>query len=206
MAAAALTKSGPLPGHPLSVSDIYANARALSGYFKDQAVAIDEARRLPPDVVARVREAGLFRLTMPKIWGGPELSTIEQVEVIEELSRANSAVGWCVMIGCDSGIYSGYLDDAVGRKLYPRLDMSTAGWVWPAGRADRVDGGYRVSGQWMFGSGITHADVVSAGCLVHESGATVNPYWRIMLAPASAFDIQDTWYTTGLRGTGSNHY
>ncbi len=210
-ATASSTIRGFLQGPSMSVSDIYANARGLSGYFREKATEIDEARRLPADVVARVREAGLFRLTMPKIWGGPEFTTIEQVEVIEELSRANSAVGWCVMIGCDSGIYSGFLDDDAGRKLYPRLDMSTAGWVWPAGRADRVDGGYRVSGQWMFGSGITHADVVSAGCIVHENGAPARdaagiPNWRIMLAPASAFEIQDTWHTTGLRGTGSNDY
>jgi indole-3-acetate monooxygenase len=200
-----------LEGPSMSVSDIYTNARALSGYLREKAHEIDEARRLPPDVVARVREAGLFRLTMPRIWGGPEFSAIEQVELIEELSRASSAVGWCVMIGCDSGIYSGYLDDDAGRKLYPHLDMATAGWVWPAGRADRVDGGYRVSGQWMFGSGITHADVVSAGCVVHENGAMAahasgGPNWRIMLALASDFEIQDTWHTTGLRGTGSNHY
>jgi alkylation response protein AidB-like acyl-CoA dehydrogenase len=210
MDAAALNNSGPLPGPSMSVSDIYANARALSGYFKEQSTAIDEARRLPPDVVARVREAGLFRLTMPRIWGGPELSTIEQVELIEEISRANSAVGWCVMIGCDSGIYSGFLEDAAGRELYQHLDLATAGWVWPAGKAERVDGGYRVSGQWMFGSGITHADVVSAGCIVTENGEPARnagiPLWRIMLAPASSFEIQDTWHTTGLRGTGSNDY
>jgi alkylation response protein AidB-like acyl-CoA dehydrogenase len=63
----------------------------------------------------------------------------------------------------------------------------------------------------MFGSGISHADVVSAGCIVHENDAPVRdkagiPNWRIMLAPASAYEIQDTWYTTGLRGTGSNDY
>src|ERR1700736_1383305 len=170
MTATAVNRSGVLPGPPMSVSDIYANARALSGYLKEQSNACDEARRLPPDVVARGREAGLFRLTMPKIWGGPELSTIEQVEIIEELSRANSAVGWGGVVGWGSGFYSGFIDDGAGRELYPHLDMSTAGWVWPAGRAERVDGGYRVSGQWMFGSGVTQAAVVSAGCVVHESG------------------------------------
>ncbi len=162
-------QAGPL----MSVADIYANARALSGYLREKSTAIDEARRLPADVVTRVREAGLFRLTMPKTWGGPELSTMEQLEVIEELSKANASVGWCVMIGCDSGIFSAHLDDAAGRRLYPHLDMATAAWLIPAGRADRVDGGYRISGQWMFGSGISHADVVSAGCLVHENGAPV---------------------------------
>jgi alkylation response protein AidB-like acyl-CoA dehydrogenase len=210
-ASASPNASGYQAGPPLSAAEIVANARALSGYFKEQSQAIDDARRLPAEVVARARAAGLFRIAMPKIWGGPEFSTLEQVELIEELSRANSAVGWCVMIGCDSGIYSGYLDDGAARRLYPRLDMVTAGWVWPAGRAERVAGGYKVSGQWMFGSGITHADVVSAGCIVHENGVPVKdggqtPRWRVMLAPASAFEIQDTWHTTGLRGTGSNHY
>lgn len=208
---AAAMEHRPLAGPAMSVADIYAGARALHEYLKEKAEAIEDARRLPADVAQRVREAGMFRLTMPKIWGGPELSTIEQVEVIEELSWANSAVGWCVMIGCDSGIYSGFIDDEAGRKLYPHLDMATAGWIWPAGRAERVDGGYSVSGQWMFGSGITHAEVVSAGCTVHEKGKPVwdpngAPRWRIMLAPAESFEIQDTWHTTGLRGTGSNDY
>ena len=60
MTAAALNKSGPLPGRPMSVSDIYANARALSGYFKEQSAAIDEARRLPAgDAVGRLRGSGI---------------------------------------------------------------------------------------------------------------------------------------------------
>jgi indole-3-acetate monooxygenase len=210
--ARASVMSGPQMGRPMSASDIYANARALAGYLAEKSAEIDEARRLPSEVVARLREAGMFRLMMPKIWGGPELSTIEQIEVVEELSKANASAGWCVMIGCDSGFFSGFLDDAVARTLYPRLDMATAGMIFPGGRADRADGGYLVSGQWTFGSGITHADVISAGCIVYENGVPVMsdtpgiPAWRVMLAPASAYEIQDTWHTTGLRGTGSNDY
>jgi len=196
---------------PLSAADIYANARALSSFLREKSPEIDEARRLPPDVVARIRSAGMFRLMMPKSWGGPELSTIEQVEVIEELSKGNASVAWCVMIGCDSGLFSGYLDDAAARELYPSLDMATAGHLFPVGRADRVEGGYRINGQWPFGSGITHADVVSAGCMVFSNGAPEmidarTPRWRVMLAPQSSFEILDTWHTTGLRGTASNDY
>lgn len=76
----------------MSMSEIYENARGLSSYLKEKSAEIDEARRLPPEVVARVRYAGMFRLAMPKDWGGPELSTIEQIEVIEELSKANASV------------------------------------------------------------------------------------------------------------------
>ncbi len=196
---------------PLSAADIYANARALGDFLREKSAEIDQARRLPPDVAARVRSAGMFRILMPKSWGGPELNIIEQVEVIEELSKANASVAWCVMIGCDSGLFSGYLEDSAARELYPSLDMATAGHLFPAGRADRVDGGYRINGQWPFGSGITHADVVSAGCIVYSNGAPEmiderTPRWRVMLASASSFEILDTWHTTGLRGTGSNDY
>ncbi len=208
MAASATDASHPLAGAPMSVSDIYANARALSGYLREKSAEIDEARRLPPEVAARLRDAGMFRIAMPKIWGGPELSTIEQIEVIEEISRGNAAAGWCVMIGCDSGFFSAHLDDDAGRRLYPRLDMVTAGQASVVGIAEKVEGGYRASGNFAFASGITHADVVIAGCTVQENGSSASaaPRGRWMLIPASECEIQDTWRTTGLRGTGSNDF
>src|SRR5271166_4589127 len=199
----------PQAGAPMSVADIYANARALNQFLREKSDQIEEARTLPREVVARMREAGVFRIAMPKMWGGPELSTIEISEVIEEVSQASASAGWCVMIGCDAGFMSAFLDDAVGRKLYPHLDMVTAGSITPC-RADRVDGGYRISGQWPFGSGINHADVVMAACVVYENGAPMTnggaTVVRLMMAPASSFEILDTWHTTGLRGTGSNDF
>jgi alkylation response protein AidB-like acyl-CoA dehydrogenase len=195
----------------MSVSDIYANARALSAYLRAKSAEIDAARRLPPEVAARVREAGMFRLMMPKEWGGPELNPTEQVEVIEELAKANVSVAWCVMIGCDSGFFAGYLDDAAGREIYPRLDMATAGSILPTGRAERVDGGFRVTGQWSFGSGVSHADVVGLSCALYEEGAPVTkpsgaPVTCGMLTPAAGVEIVDNWHTTGMRGTGSSDY
>jgi alkylation response protein AidB-like acyl-CoA dehydrogenase len=190
----------------MSTADIYANARALGSFLREKSDEIEAARTLPPEVAERMREAGLFRIAMPKIWGGPELSTIEINEVIEEISRANASAGWCIAIGADSGFSSSFLEDAVARKLYPRLDMVMAGSITPA-RADQVAGGYRISGQWPFASGIKHADVVMAACMIFENGSPAMnggaPTMRLMLAPASSFEVMDTWYTTGMRGTGS---
>ncbi len=104
---------------PMSAADIYANARALSGYLREQSAAIDEARKLPAEVVTRLREGGMFRLMMPKEWGGPELRPSEQVEIIEELAKANASAAWCVMIGCDSGFFAGYLDEARRARNLP---------------------------------------------------------------------------------------
>lgn len=197
----------------LSGSDILANARALAGAIrsKDLAAEYDRIRMLPADIVEQIRAAGIMRMNMPRIWGGPEMTSMEQVEVIETLARADASVAWCSFIWCDSGLYSGYLDDAVAREMYPSLDMATSGWIYPAAAAERVAGGYRVSGQWMFGSGSNHCDWLAAGVVAVADGAPVlddqgRPSWKILLARRDEFEILDTWYTTGLRGTGSNDY
>lgn len=153
----------------------------------------------------------MFRLMMPKDWGGPELRPAAQVEIIEELAKANASAAWCVMIGCDSGFFAGYLDEGAAREIFPRLDMVTAGSVMPTGRAERVEGGYRVTGQWSFGSGISHADVVGFSCVLYENGAPLmkskgTPVTCGMLAPASQVEVVDNWHTTGMRGTGSSDY
>ena len=143
---------------------------------------------------------------MPKSWGGPELSTIEINEILEKVSYANASAGWCVAIGCDSGFSSAFLDDTVGRRLYKHLDTVMAGSITP-GRAERIEGGYRISGQWPFASGIKHADVVMAACLVLDQGAPLmdgtGPRLQMMLTRAATVEVLDTWHTTGMRGTGS---
>src|ERR1700731_2079054 len=211
MSSPATDQRGEPSSTQMSAADIYANARALSGYLREKSAEIDEARRLPGEVVTRLREAGMFRLMMPKEGGGPELRPSEQVEIIEELAKANASAAWCVMIGCDSGFFAGYLDDTAAREIYPRLDMATAGSIMPTGQAERGDGGFRVTGQWSFGSGVSHADVVGLTCVLYEKGAPLmksagGPVTCGLLAPASAVEVLDTWHTTGMRGTGSFDY
>ena len=105
-------------------------------------------------------------MPVPRSWGGPEMTPREQVDIIELLSAADPSVGWCVMIGSDAGYYSAFLDDAVGRSLWPDMDAVTAGWTTPAGRARRDGDDFVVDGRWSFGSGCTHADVIIAGCVI----------------------------------------
>ena len=195
----------------MSFADILGNARAMRSYLREKSAEIDAARRLPVEVAQRLREAGMFRLMMPKEWGGPELSPAQQVEVIEELAIGNASAAWCVMIGCDSGFFAGYLDDRNAREIYPHLDMATAGSILPNGRAEQVEGGFRVTGQWPFGSGVSHAEVVSLSCMLYENGAPVlkskgTPMLFAMLTPAAQVEVVDNWHTTGMRGTGSCDY
>jgi alkylation response protein AidB-like acyl-CoA dehydrogenase len=195
---------------PDSFSNIFHNVESILPRIRSRSDEIEQQRALPAEIVRLLKEAGAFRMLMPKTWGGPELPTIEQLDIIEQVSAADASAGWCVMIGCDSGFYSGFIENSVGRTLWPDLDMVQAGWAQPAGRAEIVDGGYRVTGQWRFLSGSPHADNIAAGCLVYRNGEPDlrdgRRQYRIVIAKRSDWKIDDVWFTTGLRGTASNDY
>jgi alkylation response protein AidB-like acyl-CoA dehydrogenase len=195
----------------LNGATILANARAIAPILREEASENERNRRLTARTVDALRSTGVFRMAMPRSWGGPEVGIPTQIEIIEELSRGDGSAGWCAMIGSDGGFYSAAMDDAVGRALWRDLDAVTAGWIRPAGRLDACDGGYRLSGRWQFGSGCTHADVMISGCRVFRGTEPVvspdgTPELRIAVLPAEQFQIHDTWRTIGLAGTGSNDY
>jgi alkylation response protein AidB-like acyl-CoA dehydrogenase len=190
---------------------ILVNAQLLAPLLREHAAEVEAARRLTSPVVDALRGAGVFRMSMPRAWGGPEVDLLTQVRIVETLSRADASAGWCGMIGSDSGYYAAFLSETDARTLYTGLDAVTAGWVLPAGTLEKTDDAYRLSGRWSFGSGITHADVVVAGAVVTENGRPLSgpngrPEWRIAVLPASRACVHDTWNTTGLCGSGSHDY
>jgi len=191
---------------------ILANVRALGPSIAARSQELEELRRLPGDLVADLKKTGVFRMARSRAKGGPQLTLPEQLRIIEELSWHDSSVGWCVKIGADSGLMAEFLPEEASRKLLPDPDMITAGqFTARAGRLERVEGGYLLSGRFPFGSMIDHADAIMSGGAVYENGKPVLsangfPATRLAMAKASEFTIEDSWDTHGLRGTGSNHY
>lgn len=176
--------------------------------FREQ---IEQERRLPLELVDMLKQAGLFRMTMPKAWGGAELDPICQLKVIETLSETNASVGWCVMIGGDNGYFSSFLNQNVARNMYKDINAVTGSALSQTGRAVKVDGGYRVSGRWPFSSGCQHSSWLIGGCKVYD-GDTLQlrpggiPETRQVFLPAAEVTILDTWHTLGLRGSGSHDF
>jgi alkylation response protein AidB-like acyl-CoA dehydrogenase len=109
-----------------------------------------------------------------------------------------------------NGLSSGYMTDAGAREMFANPSAPTAGIAAPAGSAVRVPGGVRVSGRWPFASGITHCDWLWAGCLVMENGqprmTPMGPDILHVCLPVSDVQVHDTWYVSGLSGTGSNDF
>ena len=182
---------------------------ALTPQIRAACAEIEANRCLPQAIVNAMKRAGAFRMTMPREWGGPELDPLSQIRVIETLSYADGSVGWCAMINSDGGYFSAYLNPTVARAMYRDLDAPTGGSLLFTGRAEAVDGGYLVNGRWPFVSGCKHCDWLIFSCNVIEHGAprtTSNglPERRFCFVPAGETEILDTWYTTGLRGSGSH--
>ncbi|MGI5350695.1 acyl-CoA dehydrogenase family protein [Streptomyces sp. CA-250714] len=198
--------TGSVTVTPNTAEEILAAARAVAPQLRGHAEETERNRALPSRVVELLRGTGVFRMGFPKELGGPGLTSTEQVEVVEALSYGDTSAGWCGMIGMDAGLYA--LSDTAVREMFPSLDVIAAGMLPPVGRADRVPGGYRVTGRWGFASGIAHADWVSAGAFVfaddeQERTPTGKPYWRIMMVRPEQVELIDTWHATGLAGSGS---
>jgi alkylation response protein AidB-like acyl-CoA dehydrogenase len=171
---------------------------------------IEQGRRMPRDLVDDLRGAGVFRLTVPRALGGDEAPPAEIMRAIETIAAADGSAGWCVMIGISGNSVAGYMNESGAREVFGNPSAPTAGLAAPAGSAVRVDGGVRVSGRWPFASGITHCDWVWAGCLVMDGGQPkMTPHGPEIIhvcMPVSQVEIHDTWYVSGLCGTGSNDF
>jgi len=184
-------------------------AIGLAEQIRAASDEIERGRRITPDIAAAMKDAGVFGMAMPRVWGGPELDPLTQFRVIEALAMADGSVGWCAMIGCDGGYVTAFLDQDIARTMYPDVLVATGAAATTTGQATRVPGGYRVSGRFPFVSGGHHCEWVWLGCIVGENGIPrVNgngvPETRQCLLRLSQCEILDTWHTTGLRGTGSN--
>lgn len=186
--------------------------RALAPEIRERAGETEAARRVPPDLIERLKAAGVFRMYAPQSHGGLELDFAEGLQAIAEAARADGSAGWAVMIGSATALIFSRLPRSSFDEIFAAgPDLIQAGLAGaPRGRAERVAGGYRVTGSWPFSSGCEHADWIIGACLVTEAGEVVPgpagapPAPRIVVLPARDWTIEDTWSVAGLKGTGSH--
>jgi alkylation response protein AidB-like acyl-CoA dehydrogenase len=195
----------------MDADTIIARVGQIDSLVRSHADEAEQARRLSKPVVEGLRSAGVFRMAMPRAWGGPELDVCSQLGIIERLARADSSAAWCATIGSESGFFASYIPEHAARNLYRDLDTINAGFLGPAGTLEVCDGGYRLSGRWPFGSGVTHADVIVGGAIVMGNGQprlsrSGQPEHRVAMLPAMHWQVLDTWNPDGLAGSGSHDY
>jgi indole-3-acetate monooxygenase len=176
---------------------VVVRAREIAELARGMADEIDSGRRLPAELVGALRDSGLLRAGAPVEVDALELPAGTALRCAEEVARGDASAGWCVSIAITASLLVAYLPPVSRDELFGDGRGVAAG-VWaPHGKARRVPGGVVVSGRWAFCSGITHADVLFAGCVLEDRPAVVT-------LPTEQLEVLDTWHTLGLRGTGSH--
>jgi len=192
--------------------DALARAQGIVDTLRAAADRIEEARALPPDVVGALNEARLFRLLLPKSIGGDELHLKTLAKVIEIIARADASTAWCLGQGAGCAMAAAYLKPEAARRLFGPADAVLAWGAGIQGKAVAVDGGYRVTGKWMFASGCANATLLGGHSYVFEADGTPRrradgrQLDRTALFSVSKARIHDMWFTLGLRGTASYTY
>jgi alkylation response protein AidB-like acyl-CoA dehydrogenase len=203
----------PSPEMPPTTGHLEA-ARALTPRIQAGAAQAELERQLPADLVRAMNDAGLFHMFVTGAAGGAQHDPLTVARVIEEVSFADAAAGWCVMIANQNGSFSGYFEEKDAIDIWGNGGI-TCGTANPIGRAvaEARGGveGFKVTGSWGFASGSSHATQFVAESTIYDGDvprrdAAGNLITRILVFPRDAVTIHDTWDTTGLRATASNDF
>jgi len=181
-------------------------ADALLPRLRDRAARTEELRRLPPETERDLHDAGLFRILQPKRVGGAELDYVALVDCAKILGRADASVAWNLANLASHhwmlGMFDKRAQDLVWDKDVDALIASS--FIFPAGRARKVEGGYRLRGSWPFSSGVASCEWNMLASVVSTEDEADGIEYRIFLVHKNDYRILDTWNAAGLRGTGSN--
>lgn len=180
-------------------------AKAMIPFLAELAPRAEADRKVPEETIAKMHEAGFFRVLQPKRWGGFEMDPQVFFDVQMTLAEGCMSTAWI------------YGVIAVHNWQIALFDLKAQEDVWkddtrvliassymPVGKVTPVEGGFKFSGRWAFSSGCDHCDWVFLGGVVPPTEDNPAPDYRTFLVPKADFQIKDTWHTFGLKGTGSN--
>jgi alkylation response protein AidB-like acyl-CoA dehydrogenase len=192
-----MTTTSDLPADPLAA------ARALRSLVEEHAHSDDTP--VDHEVVEALRAAGLYGALVPKEVGGLELSIEENLDIIEELAYADGSTAWTYLAcGTTSAFFGAWCEDGFVDDAFADGVPLMAGQLAPNGQGTRVDGGFRVTGSFQFGSGIDHASWVGMGFVVADGGNP--PEYRMGVVPKAEVRLTGNWDVMGLRATASYDY
>jgi len=181
-------------------------ARALIPQLRDRAAQTEELRRLPPETEIDLHEAGLFRIVQPKRVGGSEFDYVALVDCADLLGKGDASVAWNFANLASHHWMLGMFDKRAQDLVWdedPNVLIASS-FIFPAGRARKVEGGYRLRGSWPFSSGVASCDWNMLASVVSSDDEADGIEYRIFLVHKNDYRIRDTWNAAGLRGTGSN--
>jgi indole-3-acetate monooxygenase len=193
--------------------DCLTKARALAPLIAEAVPRIEADRELPADLVDALHAARLFRMLLPRSFGGDEVSPIAFMQTIEDIAKTDASTAWCIAQTSVCSTISRSLKPETAAKIFKNDPRGVLAWG-PAvsGKAVVTDGGFRITGAWPYASGSRHATWLGAHCRVCDADGTPRSdkngkaVEKTLVFPRESATISDTWHVIGLKGTGSDTY
>ena len=189
-------------------------ARGMRDLVRAEAAESERLRTLSAPIVEEMWVSGLMSAFNPKAAGGVEPSFDEMIETWIEMAWQDGSFGWIGIANLPSTFAAAtYLPDEGFAEIFTRNDnhITIGGQYFPNGQGAVVDGGYRLSGAWNFGSGTGHSAYIGAGFFPMDNGemrwvSEGIPEMRVAFLPREEVTFTDGWHVQGLKGTGSYDY
>ncbi len=189
-------------------------ARGLREVVRGEAAEAERQRTLTPAIVDGMWSSGLMQAFNPAPAGGHEPGFAEMIETWIEMAWQDGSFGWVGIANLPSSFAAAaYLPDDGFAEVFTAHDnrVTMGGQFFPNGQGVAVDGGYRLTGAWQFGSGTGHAEYVAAGFVPVRDGevtwvAEGLPEMRVAILPRADVTFDDGWFVQGLKATGSYDY
>ena len=197
-----------------TATSLLEKVKAIAPIIRANAAEAERERQLSKATVEAMRDAGLYRMCVPRALGGLETDAMTAIRVVEEVSRLDSAAGWNLLIAQGGVVFTAWLPGEVGREIFlGHPEAILCGALSPPGRAVPAEGGYRVTGRWPFASGCNHATWMLGSAFIYDEDndkprqdENGNPIMLMPAFPRADATVLDTWHTVGMRGTGSHDF
>jgi len=188
----------------MSIGDeLIERARGLAPIFAERAQRTEEKRSLPDESVQELIDSGMLATLTPRIYGGHELDVDVTVEIAKIISAACPSTGWVLSFYMGAPWRVNIFSERAQREVFANKPyMLNSGQAAPVGETRKVPGGYRITGQAAWSSGSVHAEWIVFAGIVREEGQP--PVSMTFLVPRAETELVDSWFSAGMRGTGSN--
>ncbi|WP_428486199.1 acyl-CoA dehydrogenase family protein [Rhodopila sp.] len=204
-----MTQETRLPAD-IDAQPVVQAAAALRPVLRRYQAEIEREQRLPPALVEQLRAAGFYRMVIPRALGGLQADPLTYLRVVELLAEGVGSVGWNLANnGIAQLVTLGLPDGGVHEIHGDGVSVIAGTAVQGGGQAVPVEGGYRVSGRWTFGSGCQESAWMLGSFQILDDGQPRRRpdggslFWRGVFPRAEAQVIPGSWDVAGLRGTGS---
>lgn len=205
--AKSMSATAAQPSYIPTREELVREARKLVPALRERAQATDELRTLPAETVADLKAAGIHKIFTPRRYGGFEMDWGAHVDVARELGRGCGSTSWVSSVVMSHTWMLGRFPVRAQEEFWPsHPDAIIATAFAGGGTMEPADGGFVLNGQWRFASGVDHADCAVVGgrySIEGRSSEGSQVKFRMAHLLPEDYEIVDTWYAEGLKGTGS---